>query len=56
MIRLGSGTLNLNGARDSKQRAMLYDLIKQKTIDVMMVQETSLCPENIVMFSMRMTG
>lgn len=34
------GTLNLNGARDIKKRAMLYNLIKQKKMDVMLVQET----------------
>ncbi len=37
MSRIGLGTLNLNGARDSRKRAMLYDLIKQKKIDVMLV-------------------
>ncbi len=40
MSRIGLGTLNLNGARDSRKRAMLYDLIKQKKIYVMLVQET----------------
>ncbi len=40
MSKIGLGTLNLNGARDSKKRAMLYDLIKQRKIDVMLVQET----------------
>lgn len=37
-IRLG--TLNINGARDSGKRAMLYELIRQKKYDVMFVQET----------------
>lgn len=40
MSRIRLGTLNLNGAQDSKKRAMLYDLTKEKKIDVMLVQET----------------
>jgi len=40
MSRIRLGTLNLNGARDSKKRAMLYELTRQKKIDVMLVQET----------------
>lgn len=33
-------SLNLNGARDMHKRALLFELIKQKNIDVMFVQET----------------
>lgn len=34
------GSLNINGARDVQKRMLLYELIKQKNIDVMYVQET----------------
>ena len=37
-IRVGS--LNLNGARDIRKRALLFELIKQKGIDIALVQET----------------
>ena len=37
-IRVGS--LNINGARDVQKRMLLYELIKQKNIDVVYVQET----------------
>ena len=33
-------TLNVNGARDMRKRALLYELVKMKGIDVMMIQET----------------
>lgn len=34
------GTLNMNGARDPYKRALLFELIKQKQIDVVFIQET----------------
>lgn len=34
------GSLNLKGGRDLHKRALLFELIKQKNIDVMYVQET----------------
>lgn len=34
------GSLNLNGGQDLHKRALLFELIKQKNIDVMYVQET----------------
>lgn len=40
MSTIRIGTLNLNGARDIKKRAVLFELIRQKSLDVMMVQET----------------
>jgi len=40
MSTLRLGTLNINGARESGKRTMLYELIRQKKYDVMMVQET----------------
>lgn len=33
-------SLNLNGAQDIHKRAMLFELIRQKNIDVTFVQET----------------
>lgn len=33
-------TLNLNGARDVRKRASLFELVKLKSINVMLVQET----------------
>lgn len=33
-------TLNINGARDMRKRASLFELIKLKIINVMLVQET----------------
>lgn len=33
-------TLNLNGARDMKKRLMLYELVRLKKIDVLLMQET----------------
>ncbi len=37
-VRVGS--LNINGARDIQKRMLVFELIKQKNIDVMYVQET----------------
>ncbi len=34
------GTLNLNGARGIEKRALLFELIKQKNLQVTFVQET----------------
>lgn len=33
-------SLNVNGARDIGKRFQLYEIIKQKKIDVLLVQET----------------
>lgn len=40
MSTIKVGTLNLNGARDIKKRALLFELITQKNIDVTFIQET----------------
>lgn len=40
MSNLKLGSLNINGARDHRKRAVLFDLVKQKNIVVMFVQET----------------
>lgn len=37
-IRIAS--LNVNGARDRVKRSMMYELMGQKKIDVLLVQET----------------
>lgn len=37
---LNIGTLNVNGARDSKKRMAVFEFIKLKSIDVMFLQET----------------
>ena len=37
-VRVAS--LNINGARDCGKRAKLYELVKQKRLDVIFVQET----------------
>lgn len=40
MSNLRLGSLNMNGARDFRKRAIFYELIRQKKIDVMFLQET----------------
>lgn len=40
MSQLKIVTLNLNGARDFHKRMMLYEFIKQNSVDVMFIQET----------------
>lgn len=40
MSEIKVGTLNLNGARDIQKRALLFELISQKGVDVMFIQET----------------
>lgn len=34
------GSLNLNGSREMKKRATVYELIRLKCLDVLLVQET----------------
>lgn len=34
------GTINMNGARDVYKRALFFEFIKQKQIDVVFIQET----------------
>lgn len=33
-------SLNINGAREHEERVKLYELVKQKHIDIIMLQET----------------
>ncbi|KAK3557525.1 hypothetical protein QTP70_028477 [Hemibagrus guttatus] len=40
MIGINIVSLNINGAREQSKRAKLYGLLKQKHIDVVMLQET----------------
>lgn len=40
IMNIKIASLNLNGARDAKKRAVLYDMIKLKGIDVILTQET----------------
>lgn len=40
MTNFKIGTLNLNGARDSHKRMMLFEFIRQKQIDIVFLQET----------------
>ena len=40
MSEVHVATLNVNGARDSRKRATIYEVIKQKKIDVVLLQET----------------
>ncbi len=40
MSEVHLATLNVNGARDVRKRAMIFEVIKQKHIDVAFLQET----------------
>ncbi len=40
MSEIRLATLNVNGARDIRKRALLKEIIKQKNIDVIFLQET----------------
>lgn len=40
MSNLRLGSLNINGARDYRKIAMRFELIRQKSIDVMLIQES----------------
>ncbi len=40
MAEVHIASLNVNGARDYRKRAELYEIIKQKKIDVTLIQET----------------
>lgn len=46
MSEVRLATLNVNGARDMKKRALLNEVIKQKNLDVIMLQETHSDREN----------
>lgn len=40
MSEVHLATLNVNGARDIRKRAMLNEVMKQKNLDVILLQET----------------
>ncbi len=46
MCEIKLATLNVNGARDFKKRLMLNELMKQKNLDIFMLQETHSDGEN----------
>ncbi len=56
MSNLRLGSLNINGARDYRKRAMLFDLIKKINIDVMFVQETHTDVQNENAWKMEWAG
>ncbi len=39
MTNFKIGTLNLNGARDGHKRMMLFEFVRQKQIDIVLLQE-----------------
>lgn len=41
MGEINIASLNVNGARDFKKRAQVFELMKRKEIDVLFVQETN---------------
>lgn len=46
MCEIKLATLNVNGARDFKKILMLNELMKQKNLDIFMLQETHSDGEN----------
>jgi len=40
MSEVNIATLNVNGARELRKRAGIFEMVKQKRIDVVMLQET----------------
>ncbi len=40
MSEVSIASLNVNGAREMKKRAEIFEVVKQKRIDVVMLQET----------------
>lgn len=47
MTSFNLATLNINGARDVRKRAQLFELVKQKHIDVLFAQETHSDEKNV---------
>lgn len=46
MSEVRLATLNVNGARDIRKRAMLNEVMKQKNLDVILLQETHSAVKN----------
>lgn len=56
MSNINIASLNVNGARDSKKRAEIYELVKQKHFDVVLLQETHSDVQNEVNWAMEWDG
>ncbi len=49
-------SLNINGARESRKRAQIFETMKQKRIDVLILQETHSDLGNAVEWAMGFDG
>lgn len=56
MGEINLASLNANGARDFKKRAQVYELMKQKKIDVLFIQETHSDASNAVEWAKEFDG
>lgn len=56
MSNINIASLNVNGARDSKKRAKIYEFVKQKHFDVVLLQETHSDVQNEVNWAMEWNG
>lgn len=56
MSNINIASLNVNGARDSKKRAEIYELVKQKHFDVVLLQETHSDAQNAANWAMEWEG
>lgn len=56
MSNINIASLNVNGARDSKKRAEIYEFVKQKHFDVVLLQETHSDVQNEVNWAMEWDG
>jgi len=56
MCHVNVATLNLNGARDMYKRAALFEVMHQKKIDVMLLQETHTDFKNIADWALEWNG
>lgn len=56
MSNINIASLNVNGARDSKKGAEIYEFVKQKHFDVVLLQETHSDVQNEVNWAMEWDG
>ncbi len=56
MSNINIASLNVNGARDCKKRAEIFELIKQRRIDVALLQETHSDEKNVALWAMEWKG
>lgn len=49
-------SLNINGARESRKRAQLFEIMTQKKIDVLFIQETHIDLANVSDWAMEFNG